>query len=80
MPVAAISESKSEFSCALPVERNRMHTPVALLLVASLFRQESLSLNTRIVRSVVFSPDGQQIASGNWDGAVYVWDVSRSTE
>jgi hypothetical protein len=40
-----------------------MHTPVALLLVASLFGQESLSLkgHTRIVRSVVFSPMASEL-------------------
>ncbi|KZP28028.1 tricorn protease domain 2-containing protein, partial [Athelia psychrophila] len=28
-----------------------------------------------IVQSVAFSPDGKHIASGSWDGAIYVWDA-----
>src|SRR5439155_22326950 len=26
-------------------------------------------------RSVVFSPDGRQIASGCWDGTIQIWDA-----
>lgn len=31
------------------------------------------------VSSLAFSPDGKLLASGNWDGAIHLWDVSTRT-
>ena len=32
------------------------------------------------VRSVAFSPDGQTLASGSWDGMIRLWDVDTRQE
>lgn len=35
-----------------------------------------LKAHTDIVYSLAFSPDGRTLASGGWDGAIYLWDVA----
>lgn len=32
------------------------------------------------VFAVTFSPDGRRLASGTWDGTIYVWDLNEATE
>ena len=39
----------------------------------------TLSWHSNSVVSVVWSPDGQRIASGSYDDTIKIWDVSVST-
>ena len=34
--------------------------------------------HTSSVESIRFSPDGQTLASGSWDGTVLLWDLTTS--
>ena len=39
-------------------------------------RKATLQGHTDFVTSVAFSPDGQTLASGSWDGTILLWDMS----
>ena len=39
-------------------------------------QKASLTGHTSSVYSVAFSPDGQTLASGSWDGTILLWDMS----
>ena len=41
--------------------------------------RNTLTENTGYVESVAYSPDGQTLASGSWDGTVRLWDVATGT-
>jgi WD40 repeat protein len=47
----------------------------SLLDVISINREQNQLLHPAIVYSVAFSPDGQHIVSGCWDGTVQIWDA-----
>ena len=32
------------------------------------------------VRSIAFSPDGNMLASGGWEGTVFLWNVASTTD
>ncbi len=36
--------------------------------------------HTDNVSSVVFSPDGQTLVSGSWDGTIKLWDAATGAE
>ena len=36
----------------------------------------TLTEHSNSVNSVAFSPDGQSLASGSWDGMINIWEVA----
>ena len=71
-PFRALVFSPDESIFALSVERK-----VQLWSVKDLTLQAELAAGTRVVNSVVFSPDGKWLASGAADRRIRVWELEQ---
>src|SRR6478752_1592692 len=45
------------------------------IMINSKPRAGRQAAHSNVVTSVAFSPDGQAVASGSWDGTVKLWDA-----
>ena len=55
-------------------------TPLLSLRPEAVSLLRTLTGHTDSVRSVAFSPDGQTLASGNFDGSLKLWNLARGKE
>jgi WD40 repeat protein len=78
--VSPITYSVDGKYLAIPGAITDVHDPIRLWDIQT---SEDLSPFTTEeylnINSMAFSPDGKLLASGNWDGAIHVWDVAKRT-
>ena len=65
---------------SLPVLSPQTVKPLPSLKPEALSLLRTLTGHTSTVSSVAFSPDGQTVASGSWDGTIKLWNLATGEE
>jgi WD40 repeat protein len=82
LQVGGLTDSQPEIAMLLSVEANRLsNTAAARVALFRLVANDArlthvLDPQTGAVYGVVYSPDGQMLATAGWDRAIRLWDVA----